>query len=116
MDDYTYRELQAEHQFQWGTFSPNMELQLLVPKRPRQSANIAAQPYLPSEGCKLFKARGSCPFGNSCKYRHMKAKTPNEQVSEPKEPKKHETGRSIALNYEAWEHRNTSIVNSYSQE
>ena len=85
--DYAYRELQAEHQFQWGTFSPNMELQLLVPKRPRQGANIAAQPYLPSEDCKLFKARGSCPFGSSCKYRHMKAKTPNEQMSEPKGPK-----------------------------
>ena len=33
--DYTYREIQAEHDFMWGTFSPHMELQLLVPKRTR---------------------------------------------------------------------------------
>ena len=31
--DYNHRELQAEHKFKWGTFSPHMELQLLVPKR-----------------------------------------------------------------------------------
>lgn len=32
--DYTYRELQAEHRFKWGTFSLDMELQLLTQKRP----------------------------------------------------------------------------------
>lgn len=85
--DYAYRELQAEHQFQWGTFSPNMELQLLIPKRSRQGVNTTAQSSLPTEDCKLFKARGSCPFGSSCKYRHTKVKTPYEQVSEPKGPK-----------------------------
>ena len=31
--DYNYRELQAKHKFKWGTLSPHMELQLLVPKR-----------------------------------------------------------------------------------
>ena len=36
--DYNYRELQAEHKFKWGTFSPHMELQLLVPKRPKQQS------------------------------------------------------------------------------
>ena len=29
--DHKYREIQAEHQFQWGTFSLHMELQLLIP-------------------------------------------------------------------------------------
>ena len=85
--DYAYLELQVEHQFQRGTFSPNMELQLLIPKRSRQGVNTTAQSSLPTEDCKLFKARGSCPFGSSCKYRHTKVKTPYEQVSEPKRPK-----------------------------
>ena len=80
-----------------------MELQLLIPKRSRQGVNTTAQSSLPTEDCKLFKARGSCPFGSSCKYRHTKVKTPYEQVSEPKGPKKPVTGRSTALNYKAWE-------------
>ena len=80
--DYAYRELQAEHQFQWGTFSPSMELQLLVPKRNQPPSKSGYQPPSKTEDCKIFKAKGSCPFGTSCKYRHPKVnhtpETPND--------------------------------------
>ena len=69
--DYAYRELQAEHQFQWGTFSPSMELQLLAPKR-NQTPKSTQQPPTKNEDCKIFKAKGSCPFDTACKYRHPK--------------------------------------------
>ena len=70
--DYHYRELQAEHQFMWGTFSPHMEIQILVPKRgkPTVSSQASNSGQQPKEDCKLFKARGFCSFGTACKYRH----------------------------------------------
>ena len=75
--DYNYRELQAEHKFKWGTFSPHMELQLLVPKRAKQPNVQSGGPNNPSqsvrEDCKSFKARGSCPFGATCKFRQSSA-------------------------------------------
>ena len=69
--DYTYREMQAEHNFKWGTFSPHMELQLLVPKRARQGpaggrTNTAGS----IEDCRIFKAKESCPIKEACRYRH----------------------------------------------
>ncbi|KAH3831867.1 hypothetical protein DPMN_105139 [Dreissena polymorpha] len=69
--DYHYRELQAEHNFKWGTFSPHMELQLLVPKRPKPS--VPVQNPAPKEDCRIFKAKGACPFGDKCRYKHVKA-------------------------------------------
>jgi hypothetical protein len=73
--DFTYRELQAEHTFKWGTFSPHMEMQILVPKRARHQPSTHAQPgSQPNtharEDCRIFKAKGSCPFGTNCRYRH----------------------------------------------
>ena len=70
--DYHYRELQAEHQFMWGTFSPHMEIQILVPKRSKSNVNPQASNsgQQPKEDCKLFKAKGFCSFGTACKYRH----------------------------------------------
>ena len=41
--DFSYRELQSEHLFQWETFSPSMELKLLIPKH-RQPAKQSYQP------------------------------------------------------------------------
>ncbi|KAH3859464.1 hypothetical protein DPMN_102279 [Dreissena polymorpha] len=56
--DFRYRELQVEDQFNWGTFSPYMELQKLAPgcKTPRttiaqdQQANRNTAKYSMSEG------------------------------------------------------------------
>ena len=79
--DYAYRELQAEHQFQWGTFSPSMELQLLVPKR-IQPPKLSHQIPTKNEDCKIFKAKGSCPFDAACKYRHPKGKHSIETTSD----------------------------------
>lgn len=83
--DYLYREQQAEHQFKWGTFSPHMELQILVPKRARQNGTIGTPSYNAAERkeeCKIFKAKGNCPFGASCRYLHKrnqpKAQAPAE--------------------------------------
>lgn len=81
--DYSYRELQAEHGFKWGTFSPHMELQILIPKRHRDAKQPGPdanryQSNNKQEDCRIFKAKGNCPFGDSCRYRHSKLeKSPN---------------------------------------
>ena len=85
--DHAYRELQAEHQFQWGTFSPSMEIQLLVPKRSQQTQKPPQQTAVNVEDCRIFKAKGTCPFGTSCRYRHPKAKPSTDNSSDPAGPK-----------------------------
>lgn len=70
--DFNYRELQAEHGFRWGTFSPHMEMQSLVPKRPKHPQQPQVQPQTYKEDCRIFKAKGSCPFGDKCRYKHSK--------------------------------------------
>lgn len=90
--DHTYRELQAEHQFLWGTASPMMDLRVLCPK-PRgqtQTSNPARpthgqgpRPNTGAADCKLFKARGSCPFGQGCKYRHVRQATTTGDSRKP---------------------------------
>jgi hypothetical protein len=72
--DYTYRELQTEHDFQWGTFSPHMELQILIPKRIKHGSEMPSQnvPKPQQEDCRIFKAKGVCPFGSNCRYRHVR--------------------------------------------
>lgn len=72
--DHTYREVQAEHGFQWGTFSPHMELQILTPKRNKHNIGDTAQRSgaQATEDCKIFKARGYCTFGSACRYKHPK--------------------------------------------
>ena len=87
--DYLYREQQAEHRFKWGTFSPHMELQILVPKRARQTGTTGT-PYNSAnstkEECKIFKAKGNCPFGAACKYQHKPTSNqpPKAQTEFPK--------------------------------
>lgn len=66
--DQQYREMQAQNGFPWGTFAPQLELLLLQPKA--SAAPGTSRPYDATEECKMFKARGSCPFGQRCKYRH----------------------------------------------
>lgn len=76
--DHTYRETQAKYGFPWGTFHPHMETQILQPRRvappnkgPNHRAwNGPARAALQSE-CKIFKAKGTCPFGKDCKYAHV---------------------------------------------
>ncbi|KAH3752692.1 hypothetical protein DPMN_187317 [Dreissena polymorpha] len=79
--DYRYRELQAEHAFRWGTFFPHMELQILLPKRPRTvTQHTPSYPSKqPREDCRIFKAKGSCPFGPKCRYRHPGSGTTADQ-------------------------------------
>ena len=71
--DFHYREMQAEHQFKWGTFSPHMEMQLLIPRRPKTTPAV---PPSQKEDCRIFKVKGACPFGAKCRYRHVKSTAP----------------------------------------
>lgn len=85
--DYQYREQQAEHEFAWGTFSPHMELQILVTKRQRQpsapeNSRHSQQPTKPQEDCRIFKATGNCPFGENCRYKHVKQTNTHKQGHE----------------------------------
>jgi hypothetical protein len=77
--DYSYRELQSEHGFPWGTFSPHMELQILIPKRTRQNPEMP--PKSLKEDCRIFKAKGNCPFGSNCRYRHVRPQTTQKHTS-----------------------------------
>ena len=85
--NHTYRELQVEHQFQWGIFSPSMEIQLLVPKRSQQTQKPPQQTAVKVEDCRIFKTKGACPFGTSCRYCHPKAKPSTDNSSDPAGPK-----------------------------
>lgn len=96
--DYQYRELQAEHEFDWGTLMPALELSVLRPRaegrqRPAPNGRENRNNYTgssryasgkqygqPTEDCRMFKARGECAFGDKCKYRHVKP-TPPQSVS-----------------------------------
>jgi hypothetical protein len=80
--DFLYREMQAEHGFPWGTYPPNMEYRL-IPKatKPQTQTRHTGPEKIPD--CKMFKARGSCSFGSSCKYRHVPGphQAPGQQQS-----------------------------------
>ena len=78
-----------------------MELQLLVPKRPKQLSIPNGLSQLAKEDCKLVKARGSwqvsaSPYqadgfqGFTCRDIHATKKLPDHQTT--------------SLNYHAWEH------------
>ncbi|KAH3752150.1 hypothetical protein DPMN_186762 [Dreissena polymorpha] len=56
--DYHYRELQAEHNFKWGTFSPHMELQMLVPKRTKPVVTSAINQHHSVEDCRFSQPGG----------------------------------------------------------
>jgi hypothetical protein len=73
--DYTYRELQAEHNMVWGVFSTHLEMHLLVPKYvPSGYVTRQAQRSSGDQNvdCRMFKATGSCTFGTKCRYRHVR--------------------------------------------
>ena len=83
--DLQYRELQAEHNFQWGTLMQSLELSLLMPRQRQQQLSVnkhritTKQQNYPSndtsEVCRRFLL-GSCPFGRTCKYRHSRPPPP----------------------------------------
>jgi hypothetical protein len=91
--DFLYRERQTQHKFPWGTLAPDMELHVLIAKNRAQSSGSHAQSayhdrassggtgggasHPPTGECKLFKARGTCPFGDGCRYRHVKQPSTN---------------------------------------
>jgi hypothetical protein len=74
--DHSYREMQAEHGFLWGTFNPHMELQILQPRKPAPRGDNGRTPWkaaagsAPTQECWNFKAKGHCAFGDDCKYSH----------------------------------------------
>ncbi|KAH3813229.1 hypothetical protein DPMN_141681 [Dreissena polymorpha] len=57
--DFGYRELQAEHQFKWGTFSPYIELQILTPRVQKTTNHHDKGPTRKQEDFKIFKVRGN---------------------------------------------------------
>ena len=65
--DKRYREMQAQHEFEWGSFAAQLEMQLLTPRRPMHPKTQAKKD---APLCKLFATRGTCTFGESCRFRH----------------------------------------------
>ena len=122
--DFRYRELQAEHDFKWGSFSPDMELHILerrqytkqfASRRQQHSQNNArGRSERPQEDCWTFKAKGKCPFGENCKFQHTPAAEPKTTTGssgpsrdwQPKPPAKtmqYEHKVEHSLHFSAWE-------------
>ena len=95
--DYTYREQQAQLNFQWGEINSALEMQLLVPKQhtgydrfnqhrrrtTRNPPNFNRNPGTPEE-CRQWKInRGYCPFGERCKYTHPDLPRNNLNPNQP---------------------------------
>jgi hypothetical protein len=94
--DYTYRELQAEHNMVWGVFSSHLELHLLTPKRPpipRPLQYRSAQQNISNIDCRMFKATGSCTFGDSCKYRHVRVFQHGSSAAPQRTEPMHQAGK-----------------------
>lgn len=76
--DFTYREQQAAHGYQWGQINPLMELQILIPRpaagdltRDRRQPRTQTQSTAPSQQkCRQWLASGQCRFGSTCRYEH----------------------------------------------
>ena len=92
--DTRYRELQAEHEFEWGTQHPHTERHLLTPRRTlfnnkgKGPVGWGEKPQGKKNGvqpvCKEFVARGWCRFGKNCDYRHETAPRPEVEKTSPK--------------------------------
>ena len=75
--DTLYRELQAEHNFPWGTPHPHSERHILVPRRQHPSPLTKGKPGegdRPKTSAPLCRdyINGTCNFGSACRYRHVK--------------------------------------------
>ena len=114
--DYQYRERQVEFGFEWGTNMSNMELTLLRSRRWGEQGGhgqkrehhklstggaVVNKISQPQQDCRLFKNRnGNCPYGDSCKFRHVQSQIPKKRVNERSHYKFKYDG---SLNYEQWE-------------
>lgn len=79
--DRHYRELQAHHGFKWGTYAPQLEMQLLQPKSAQPALNLGRTTDY-QEDCKMFKAKGICRFGDKCKFRHVRGQQSTPGISD----------------------------------
>ena len=84
--DFSYRELQAEHCFVWGTFVPQLESKILVSRRGTKPQNSnrpgpMTKHQKKKPDCRIFLAKGSCPFKEHCKFNHP---TPPTKTQESK--------------------------------
>ena len=75
--DTRYRELQAQHNFPWGTDILYLENRILVPRRfPLNNKEHGRGERFKTKGesstqiCKMFAIKGACPFGEGCRFRH----------------------------------------------
>ena len=88
MYDRAYRQLQAQHQFEWGSDYPHLSTVHLLPRNvPSGNASKSAdnkqkkaqksdksafsRQGASSEVCKLFNHHGECPYNDKCRYRHV---------------------------------------------
>lgn len=63
--DRAYRQLQAKHNFPWGSDSPH-----LVTVHLRQKQAVQGKLGVKMEICKKFN-RNECTYGDRCRYRHV---------------------------------------------
>ena len=92
--DVRYRELQAEHNFLWGTPHPHTEMHMLTPRRvDHQGKNkVPVSSSRPQEKprqkvdipCRKWLARRECDFGENCIYRHDKPGASSDKTTTPK--------------------------------
>ena len=86
--DHAYRKLQAEHQFQWGTFSPSMEISCWFP-------NVASKHRNPHSKLQLtWKiAESSKPEEHALSVPHAGTATPrlNHQLTTARIPRGQKT-------------------------
>ena len=91
--DTRYRELQAEHDFQWGDLRLAAHSTILIPRRPSTQAPLGQQTRSrpapastgPREVCKNWLASGGkqCAFGPGCRYAHRFPDTQSPPTVQP---------------------------------
>ena len=86
--DVRYREQQAEHSFRWGTSAIHLESLLLTSRRQSSGQKPAPKQHYGRRGgnggrraedtgstdeiCRIYAAKGECPYEDRCKFRHVK--------------------------------------------
>ena len=87
--DARYREQQAQHGFRWGTAAIHLEALLLTCRRQvvspgaskqqtgrkwGQTGRVKAEDATGSahEICRLYAAKGECPYRQKCRFRHVR--------------------------------------------
>ena len=88
--DTRYRELQAEHGFDWGTQHAHTERHILAPKRQNSWKGVGGDKVKTAPLCRQFLAYGACRFGKSCDFRHESATGAKPKPKDPVAPAKNE--------------------------